>query len=206
MPDHFDQEERALIRARILESGARLFRTRGVKATTVAEIARAVGIAKGSFYAFFSSKEALLADLLDAAEREIRKVLLLRLADLDSPSSDDVALAILDMVRVSAGHPLLASLMSDPDFNRIYRTLPEGAKDHLVASDVAFAAQVLGLVADKGLRARVAPAAAAGLFKTIFLAVVAPREIGEEVHGEVVELLAKAVAASVFEPRTGASA
>ena len=45
----------------ILDHAARLFRTKGFEATSVRDIARAVGMLPGSLYCHFATKEELLA-------------------------------------------------------------------------------------------------------------------------------------------------
>jgi AcrR family transcriptional regulator len=50
-------------RADILRAAAHILSERGLEATTVAEIAAAAGVAKGTFYLYFVSKEHLLAAL-----------------------------------------------------------------------------------------------------------------------------------------------
>lgn len=52
-------------RQRILESASRLFHEQGFAATGVATILREAGVNSGSLYHFFSSKEALLAEVLE---------------------------------------------------------------------------------------------------------------------------------------------
>jgi TetR/AcrR family transcriptional regulator, transcriptional repressor for nem operon len=59
-------------RAKILASAQSLIELRGYSALGVAEICRAAGVPKGSFYYFFESKEALALAVIDerwAAER-----------------------------------------------------------------------------------------------------------------------------------------
>lgn len=50
-------------RQELLAAGLRLFVERGVAQTAVADITDAVGVAKGTFYLYFASKEQLLAAL-----------------------------------------------------------------------------------------------------------------------------------------------
>lgn len=50
-------------RADLLDAAERLFAERGLDATTVADVAAAAGVSKGSFYVYFSSKDALLEAL-----------------------------------------------------------------------------------------------------------------------------------------------
>jgi AcrR family transcriptional regulator len=52
-------------RAKIVESAARLFSTRGFNAASVADICKEAGISKGAFYHHFESKQSLFLALLD---------------------------------------------------------------------------------------------------------------------------------------------
>lgn len=68
MPKAFDAIERASISAALAKVGLRHFERHGVRAARIEDICRDIGIAKGSFYAFHPSKEALFMAI--AAERE----------------------------------------------------------------------------------------------------------------------------------------
>ena len=54
-------------RTRILDASAQLFRKKGFKATTVREIAEAVGLYSGSLFHYFKSKEDILMEVLRTA-------------------------------------------------------------------------------------------------------------------------------------------
>lgn len=61
-------------RQRILDEAAKLFRTHGFNATTTRDIAGAAGIAAGTLFNYFPTKEAVLAALADeAVQRAARK-------------------------------------------------------------------------------------------------------------------------------------
>src|SRR4249920_1575417 len=64
------REEAAETRAKIVAVAARLFRARGIDATSVADVMSALGLTVGGFYRHFDSKEALVAEAIDAASRE----------------------------------------------------------------------------------------------------------------------------------------
>ncbi|HFA60183.1 MAG TPA: TetR/AcrR family transcriptional regulator [Rhodospirillales bacterium] len=55
---------------RILEAAARLFRERGVEATSIADVMKAAGLTHGGFYKHFPSKEALVAAAFRRAAEE----------------------------------------------------------------------------------------------------------------------------------------
>lgn len=77
MPVIFSEEKRREISAQIKEAALRLFEAKGIRKTTVAELAESVGIAKGTFYNFYATKGELVAAIMDdfdaASERELRK-------------------------------------------------------------------------------------------------------------------------------------
>lgn len=62
-------------RDRIFDAAMRLFSSRGLDATTVAEIAEAADIGKGTFFTYFPTKEAVFAEvsarLIDDMERTL---------------------------------------------------------------------------------------------------------------------------------------
>lgn len=65
MPVVFTEEKRKELESDIKASALKMFEEKGIKNTTVAEIAQSVGIAKGTFYNFFGSKGALVCSIVD---------------------------------------------------------------------------------------------------------------------------------------------
>jgi len=63
MPKHFSEEEKRLIRDRLISAGLELFEKYGISKTNISDITDLVGISKGSFYAFFSSKGDLFMEV-----------------------------------------------------------------------------------------------------------------------------------------------
>ncbi len=75
MPVIFNDEMREQIRVSLLEHGFELIKRYGMKKTSVEEVAKASGIAKGTFYNFFPSKEEFVASIIqhkrEAFKREV---------------------------------------------------------------------------------------------------------------------------------------
>lgn len=59
----FSDTEREMIRQKLMREGERLFTTFGIKKVSIDEIVQATGIAKGSFYSFYTNKEHLYMDI-----------------------------------------------------------------------------------------------------------------------------------------------
>jgi AcrR family transcriptional regulator len=63
-PAIFDDEKRNQVRIKLLENGFNSIKHFGMKKTSIEEVAKASGIAKGTFYNFFSSKEEFVAAII----------------------------------------------------------------------------------------------------------------------------------------------
>lgn len=67
----FSENERAFIQKKLLVDGEQLFIRHGLKKVTVDDLVKTVGIAKGSFYAFYESKEHLYTDILFSLQNKV---------------------------------------------------------------------------------------------------------------------------------------
>lgn len=64
MPQIFDKMGRDRVRIQLLETGFELIKQHGMKKTSVSDIAKKTGIATGTFYNFFPSKEEFIYQLV----------------------------------------------------------------------------------------------------------------------------------------------
>ena len=75
MPTSFTKEQQEKIREQLFHEGIRLFRKHGVQRATVSKLTAACGIAKGSFYSFYDSKEEFIIALAKWADENTEKML-----------------------------------------------------------------------------------------------------------------------------------
>ncbi|MFI6603370.1 TetR/AcrR family transcriptional regulator [Nonomuraea sp. NPDC050536] len=109
----FSAEDRARIRGELVVTGEKLFATQGLKKTSLDELVAPSGIAKGSFYAFFESKEALYAEVMVARAPMLGERLT---AALDRPPGPDALAGIMrGMVELLGADPFYRRLMERPD-------------------------------------------------------------------------------------------
>jgi AcrR family transcriptional regulator len=64
MPKIFDDETREDIRSQMLDNGFTLIKRFGLKKTTIEDVTRASGVAKGTFYNFFKTKEEFVYQIV----------------------------------------------------------------------------------------------------------------------------------------------
>lgn len=69
----------------LLDAAADLFATRGYGATRVVDICQQAGVAKGLFYWYFDSKEALLTELVRSMRQKLRRTQAAAMEGVDGP-------------------------------------------------------------------------------------------------------------------------
>lgn len=72
MPKIFDDETREDIRGQMLDNGFSLIKRYGLKKTTIEDVTRATGVAKGTFYNFFKTKEEFVYQIIIYKRRLIK--------------------------------------------------------------------------------------------------------------------------------------
>jgi AcrR family transcriptional regulator len=176
MPRAFTDAETSRIRARLAEAGRATFARRGLRGTTVDDLARAAGISKGAFYRFFDSKESLLLALLD--EDEIAMHAQIEAAIRAEPDNgiDVLVDSALHAVRTN---PLLAVLMS-PEALRLLDTRPPAEQAALLERDVRLVDRVTSVLAEAGISLGLSRPALLGLLRSLVFAGLHRREIGED--------------------------
>ena len=120
MPRPFREDDRQAIRKALMVIGLKHFERHGVRRARVEDICGEAGIAKGSFYAFFPSKEELFMTLVDEREqRHMADMLAFIAAGTGSPRQR--AGGFFDLIR--------EKLETDPVLNLVLR---HGEIAHLV--------------------------------------------------------------------------
>lgn len=113
MPRAFTDVERERIRERLLAAGRELFSRYGLRKTTVEELARAAGIAKGTFYLFFPSKEALYAEVLLSVIPDMVKSLLGRSFGVTDDVREALFLYQKELVRLIEEDEVVRAITTD---------------------------------------------------------------------------------------------
>lgn len=203
MPRPFSEHEKALIRTRLLQQGERLFSARGLQKTNVEELARAAGISKGAFYKFYESKEALLLDIAEAAEKRVREEIL-SVLDLPGPSPRARLLAALRKGFDLFEQLPLLQFLTGADYERIFSTVPRSQlREHLDA-DERFMDQLLARCRSAGIPIRVDAGQIMSLLYPLALAILHKEELGAQAfNGDIDTLLELVAAYCVGEIRPG---
>lgn len=71
MPPIFTMEQRDALKVRLLEIGIELIVSSGIKKMSISKVTGKAGIAKGTFYNFFESKERFVIEMIHYRKEEI---------------------------------------------------------------------------------------------------------------------------------------
>lgn len=178
----FEQLQRAL-----LQETRRCAVTLGMKKTSVEQLTRAVGIAKGSFYKFYESKEMLFFAVLEGIHSELFGVADRVMSDDGGlPPSERAAKAILAVCKRLSETGDMAFIENDAKL--LLQRLPENVKTEHYHDDETHIRELLEKydLAPKG-GASLAAAAVRGLILTVShktqIGALYPQVLETLVHG-----------------------
>jgi len=75
MPAIFSERDKGDLYERMIAEGCRLVQERGIRKLRVEDVTRAVGIAKGTFYSFFPSKERFVYAMMTEGRQDLMDLL-----------------------------------------------------------------------------------------------------------------------------------
>jgi AcrR family transcriptional regulator len=154
MPKAFTEQEKELIRKRLLEQGHKQFSAYGLRKTNIEELAEASGISKGAFYLFYKSKEALFMEVVEQIEERLRQELF-AMIDLPGPSPRSRLFAILHQAFHSVKTIPLLRFLTGSDFDLLIRRVPPETFQEHVAHDRAFINELITRCQNAGIPIRV---------------------------------------------------
>jgi AcrR family transcriptional regulator len=194
MPKAFTEQEKELIGRRLLEQGYKLFSTYGLKKTNVEEIARAAGISKGAFYNFYESKESLFMDVIEEAERRVRREIF---AVIDQPGISPRArlLNILKKAFTLFNEIPILQFISGMDYDFLLRRVPaEKIQSHL-DSDKRFFDELFACCKQAGIPIQAKPKQIINLLYPLVLTMLHGDDLGRLNFSGSIDTLLELVAA-----------
>lgn len=192
MSRSFSAAELRQIRAALQQTGERLFARYGVAKTTIDDLVKGAGIAKGSFYRFYQSKEALFFELLEKRQDKLRAPLL-----EDANKTRAAFETIIEhLLRASGSDPLVRLMGQQDDLQAVMRRVPPETLQRHQQEDQAFLEEVIARWSqrrDKNQRDDFAARLTAGLLVSLH------REfVGERLFGYAMKAAAESIADCLF--------
>lgn len=123
MPRPFTELEKAHISTKLIEVGQDLINRAGIRKLTIDDLVARVGIAKGSFYTFFPSREDFILRVFESWEDRHRTAIFAHLLNDRGSIIERLETMFASMLQVLDREPGLASLLST-DLEFIMSRLP----------------------------------------------------------------------------------
>ena len=178
--------------------GKKLFQHYGLRKTNVEELAQAAGIAKGTFYHFFESKEDLCMAVLDYEEKMIAD----DLEKLFSRTSDPKQI-LKDILVFSSeymkNNSLIAKLRECGDFEVLMTGVnPKRLEAHLHHDDDT-AKIFIEAMKSKGVEIEIGADVLSGVLRAIVVLIMQEKIIGENVFKQVMDNLSVWIAEGLIK-------
>ncbi|MCJ8012134.1 TetR/AcrR family transcriptional regulator [Paenibacillus sp. KQZ6P-2] len=189
MPRKFNDQEKEQIRQKLLEVGQKSFETLGLKKTSIEDLTKAVGIAQGSFYMFYKSKEELCYEILLNEEASIRESMLQSISSNDAVTKESIRDFMLDGLRLMSENPLIRQMYLEGEFEYLIRKLPSELLEQNYRDDQDAMMPVAQKWQNSGILSDAPPELIVSMFRAIVLLSLHKKEIGEHSYTATIELL-----------------
>jgi AcrR family transcriptional regulator len=195
----FNEHERKVIRQKLIEKGRELFGTLGLKKTSIEDLAQAAGISKGSFYAFFDSKEELYLEIIESLEGEIRKQIMERLSSKSPLSKESMKSFILEGLRIMETDPLIRRMYDQEERDQALRSISQERLAQHIRADEDWMLKFLSEWQEQGFIIDADPRAVAGVIRLIITSSLFKDSLGGDSYPESIDLLIDLVASGLVK-------
>ncbi len=195
----FNEHERKVIRQKLIEKGRELFGTLGLKKTSIEDLAQAAGISKGSFYAFFDSKEELYLEIIESLEGEIRKQVMERLSSKSPLSKESMKSFILEGLRIMETDPLIRRMYDQQERDQALRSISQERLAQHIRADEDWMLKFLSEWQEQGFIIDADPRAVAGVIRLIITSSLFKDLLGGDSYPESIDLLIDLVASGLVK-------
>ena len=194
----FTEGEKEQIRQCLLTKGKDLFIQYGLAKTSIDDLVQACGIAKGSFYKFFSSKEELFYIILQNQE-EVTNRLIGGHLQKDLPPKELICSFFHMAFQLADENPLLQQWFQEGEAERIIRKLPRHLiKDYSQDHDKKGVAFVQALI-QRGVFKEQDPEVINGVLHAILLLRKHKEELGRDLFPRIMEVIIEYIAEGLTE-------
>jgi AcrR family transcriptional regulator len=184
----FNEGEKETIKNNLLEKGRDLFARKELRKTSVGELTRAVGIAQGSFYAFYNSKEELYFEILESEEKQISAIIEKNL-HLIEMTRGEFKQFLLQTIALIISNPFLKKMLDEKKYRALISKIPKGKFQKHLQEEYQFTNRLVNKFQEQEHMRQIKPEILSGLLYALFLLQLHRDEIGKEVFPEMFEFL-----------------
>ena len=139
----FSDAERERIRAELLEVGAELFAQYGLQKTTIADLTDPVGIANGTFYQFFDSKERLYLDVAELEGQVVADEIVANSFEVEDDPESAIRRFMTLLAEEMEKNPLFMQLVAGEELEKVMRAVGDITEEEMEALQAASMGHIL---------------------------------------------------------------
>lgn len=185
----FNSKEKQAIRLSLIEYGRELFSKFGFQKTSILDITKNVGIAQGTFYKFFSSKEELYFVILEMEEQKFKEQFVAVDIFKENDPRQSIKNIIQQIIQRIEKNSLIRELFIGSTMENIVNNLPPELLEKHYQNDSFAILPLLEKLKKEGFVVEKEPEIIASMLRSVFLLTLHKKEIGESVFDETMEAL-----------------
>lgn len=201
MAKGFSEKEKEIIKDKLKKTGIDLFGSLGIKKTNIEDLTKAAGIARGSFYLFYDSKEDFFMELLDEAEHKIKSDLISIISNSVGSKHEIVKSFLREYIySILETNPILKILINHSDeFETLLRKLPEGRLQSHTQNDRKSMSEFIRSFNDKGITLNKSEEVLTGIFRGLIFMSMHKSVIGDAIFPSVIDAITEGLALSIVK-------
>lgn len=190
----FTKREKELIHQKLIETGKRLFASFGLKKTNVEDLTKGTGIAQGSFYLFYGSKEELYFEIIQQEEATIREQLSERYFTGEQATKESFKQFLRESVNIIKDNPFIQQMYNEDLMETVLRKLPPEKLERHFADDADYFMPLLLHAQEQGWLIRENPKTIIQMLRSIIMQSLQRGQADDQLHEEAMNLLIGLVA------------
>lgn len=192
-------EQRKQIQDALLIKSKELFIQYGFSKTSIDDIVNACGIAKGSFYSYYSSKEELFYAVL-RKEEEVKNKIISEIMRESLPPKELLIRFFETSFKTIEQNPFLQSLYQRGEYERIVKRLPKELLENHAKEDLDSSLDFVKFLQENGVTED-DPDVLIGLFRTTILIPLHRQEIGEPTFSKMMKKMIECLSEGLTKPK-----
>ena len=200
MAKAFTQSRKDIIRRNLINKGREYFIKYGLKKTSVDDLVKATGISKGSFYTFFSSKEALFLAIHEESESKLQEELMQKFELIEDPY-ERLRAFFKSSLQIIPEDPLLRMVFSPGGMDNLsWFMSSEEYKEHF-HRDISFLSELIEHWQEQGIVRKIDAKAASYMIANVYYIILQKESMGEETFKKVTDMLVDCLSGYFAESR-----
>lgn len=199
MPENYSESELKAVKETLYENGRQFFLDKGVKDTSIKDVADSAGISEEVFLKCFPSVEELFYEILELEERIFRDSLEQVIVD----NKDNPKLAFFNVINTAmqliAKNQLVKKIIDKNEIEYLIAKIPKEYLNKYFTGDKEYFISLVEFFQHRGMSDEIPAEILANTLRTLFIIPFYKESIGEEEYKTSILALSKIMTEGLFK-------